>query len=65
MGIPSDYIMFLHKKLYLIEMIARRGLSKGDEILTRIHNLCVASPNKIEEEINNIGGKHEVNEKCR
>lgn len=44
----EDYLKFLHTKLYMIECIARKGTVKGDEDMKEILNLCMASPSKIE-----------------
>ena len=60
MEMGNDYIMFLHKKLYLIEMIARKGLLQGDEILTKIHKICLATPSDIEKRFSELGGSHET-----
>ena len=44
-----NYFDFLHKKLYLIECVARKGASKGDKEMKEILELCIASPSKIAE----------------
>ena len=44
-----EYIKFLHSKLYLIEALSRKGMLEGQDGMKEILTLCMASPSKIKQ----------------
>lgn len=51
-----NYIKYLHTKLYMIEALSLKGVLAGDEKLKEIHDICIASPNKLQ----TYRGFHEI-----
>lgn len=52
----NDYITFLHKKLYIIEMMARKRVKEDD--WKQVLDTCMASPAKIEEIYSHLSDFH-------
>lgn len=48
----EEYIKFIHAKLYLIEILSGKNLN--DEKFRQIHDICIASPSKIQNMYENI-----------
>lgn len=48
----EEYIKFIHAKLYLIEILSLKDLN--DDRFKKIHDICLASPSKIQDMYKNI-----------
>lgn len=45
----KNYYKYLGLKLHIIELLSVKGKLQGDPILTKIHDICIANPNKLDQ----------------